>query len=109
MKNIKNPERYIKRLKAKLAQTETMLRFAREHRDKNYREMVAARCSAFGDEWFSWSSPSRLGVNFTQKDTVNRARIGAKVIAIGEVVEFQRSKTGENTAHMDFKTVYIKD
>lgn len=109
MKKIKNPEKYIQKLKCQVKRMETSLDYWRNLNSDKAAELNELRQSAFGAHWFTYESGVTNSVSHSSNGELTKnVTIGKQVVILGSIMEFQRSANGKNSTTFELKKVYMK-
>jgi hypothetical protein len=107
-----NPDKYISRQKYEIVCLNTSIRNRDREIENLKKENAALKSDAYGDYWFTFQDPGhKIGVDLNGHNAIgalDSLKIGTKVICIGEVVEFTRSKDGKNGAYIHIKDIHLK-
>ena len=95
MHKLKNPRKYVERLKTRIA----------ELKESHSTVWDLAR-KARGDHWFNWKSPVAHSTSFTTKE-IDGLHPGDEVIMVGKITEIHQTLEG-NSAKMEFKEVRVR-
>ena len=97
MKKIKNPEKYVKRLKSRIESLESFV-------TKQTGRLMDER----GVPWFFFVDGITHGVEFHNKEVAQQCRISQPIIIKGQVVSIH-DKEGKRSATLSLKEVRLED
>jgi len=96
MKKLKNPRKYVERLKDRI-----------KWLDEIRERLISENNHERGSKWFNWSSPVWQRVGYTKSISVDGIKPGQEIIMIGSVKEIHQTLDG-NMAVMEFTEVRLR-
>jgi len=100
MRKLKNPVKYIQRLKSNIAWLQGVRERVLRENAKLHNEIDRIA----GSLWFKWSNPLLQRVGYTKTITVDGMKVGQNIIMLGKITEIHQTKDG-NMAVMEFTEV----
>jgi len=95
MKKLKNPRKYVERLKGQI-----------KWLDEVRERLISQRDRAKGSYWFGWKNPHMVEINHLNP-SIDGLHPGDEIIMVGKITEIHQTLEG-NSAKMEFTEVRVR-